>query len=168
MQFIFNDGGRAAAGYKGHTGDCVCRAICIATGLPYQQVYDRLAEGNSTQRLTKKQNGGRFSNKNQRTAARGIYVRRKWFKDYMQSLGFTWVPTMGIGTGCKVHLTDGELPMGRLVVSVSKHYTAVIDGVIHDLYDPQRATEWIHGDGTKTIERRCVYGYYLLTTNPKP
>jgi len=42
------------------------------------------------------------------------------------------VPTMAIGSGCKVHLADGELPPGRLVVSVSKHYTAVTDGVIHD------------------------------------
>lgn len=41
-----------------------------------------------------------------------------------------------------------ELPPGRLVVSVSKHLTAVVDGVIHDRYDPSR-------DGT-----RCVYGYW--------
>lgn len=41
--------------------------------------------------------------------------------------------------GCQKPPTDGELPSGRLVVSVSKHYTAVIDGVIHDTYDPQRA-----------------------------
>jgi hypothetical protein len=57
---------------------------------------------------------------------------------------------MQIGSGCKVHLRDGELPTGRLVVFVSKHYTAVIDGVIHDTYDPSRA-------GT-----RCVYGYFSI------
>ena len=43
---------------------------------------------------------------------------------------------MAIGSGCKVHLADSELPFGRLVVSVSKHYTAVIDGVVHDTHDP--------------------------------
>ena len=37
---------------------------------------------------------------------------------------------MHIGSGCKVHLRDGELPSGRLVVSVSKHMVAVVDGVI--------------------------------------
>ena len=30
MEFNFNDGGRAKAGYKGRTGDCVARAIAIA------------------------------------------------------------------------------------------------------------------------------------------
>ena len=32
--FTFNDGGRAEAGYKGRTGDCVTRAVAIAASLP--------------------------------------------------------------------------------------------------------------------------------------
>jgi hypothetical protein len=32
---------------------------------------------------------------------------------------------MAIGSGCKIHLADGELPPGRLVVSVSNHYAVV-------------------------------------------
>ena len=40
MEFIFHDGGRAAAGYKGKTGDCVTRSIAIATERTYQEVYD--------------------------------------------------------------------------------------------------------------------------------
>ena len=142
--FIYNDGGREAAGYKGDAGDCVCRSIAIAAQLPYQKVYDRLAEGNATQRKSKHDSG-----KRSRTARNGISTTRKWFKDYMISLGFTWVATMHIGSGCKVHLRKNELPSGRLVVQVSKHSTAVIDGVIHDTYDPSR-------DGT-----RCVYGYWV-------
>jgi len=42
MDFVFHDGGRAAAGYKGMTGDCVTRSIAIATGKTYQEVYDAL------------------------------------------------------------------------------------------------------------------------------
>jgi len=57
---------------------------------------------------------------------------------------------MGIGTGCKVHLREEELPKGKIIASVSKHLTTVIDGIIHDTHDPQR-------NGT-----RCVYGYYTL------
>lgn len=148
--FQYNDGGRRAAGYTGDTGDCVSRAICNASGLPYQQVYDALALGNSTQRKTKNQRGGRFSNKGQKTAAKGIYTGRKWFKDYMTSIGFKWVPTMLIGQGCKVHLRGDELPKGRLVVAVSKHYTSMIDGVIIDTYDSSRSGS------------RCVYGYYIF------
>ena len=55
---------------------------------------------------------------------------------------------MFVGSGCQVHLREDELPSGRLIVSLSKHSCAVIDGVIHDLDDPSR-------DGT-----RCVYGYW--------
>ena len=40
MKFQFNDGGRIAAGYKGSAGDCVVRSVAIATGLPYQKIYD--------------------------------------------------------------------------------------------------------------------------------
>jgi hypothetical protein len=143
MEHIYDDGGRAEAGYKGSTGDCVARAIAITRGLSYQEVYDALADGNANERKTTKSSGIR-------TARDGIHVTRDWFKRYMAELGFTWTPTMQIGQGCKVHLRDGELPIGCLVVQVSKHYTAVIDGVIHDTHDPSR-------DGT-----RCVYGYWKL------
>jgi hypothetical protein len=139
MKFEYDDGGRAIAGYKGRAGDCVCRAIAIAGEMPYEYVYESLAHGMGTQRKSKG-----------RTARNGISVGRKWFKDYMHNFGFVWTPTMLIGSGCKVHLTDGELPMGRLVVAVSKHYTAVIDGVVHDTHDPQREMG------------RCVYGYWMV------
>jgi len=42
MEFQRDDGGRAAAGYKGQAGDCVVRSIAIATGKPYQEVYDAI------------------------------------------------------------------------------------------------------------------------------
>ena len=32
MRHVYNDGGRKAAGYKGDAGDCVARAIAIASG----------------------------------------------------------------------------------------------------------------------------------------
>ena len=69
-------------------------------------------------------------------------------KEYLKDLGWTWIPTMFIGSGCKVHLRKDELPAGRLIVQVSRHLTAVIDGVLHDGYDCSR-------EGT-----RCVYGYW--------
>jgi hypothetical protein len=50
MKIVIDDGGRAAAGFKGSAGDCVCRAIAIASGRHYKEVYDRIAEGMATQR----------------------------------------------------------------------------------------------------------------------
>lgn len=145
MKVVITDGGRKAAGFTGKArGDCVARAIAIVTGKPYREVYDRLAEGNVTQRASKR------TGRKTRSASDGINVKRKWCQDYMRELGFVWTPTMGIGTGCKVHLKASELPKGRLIVSLSKHWTAVIDGTIHDVYNPDRG-------GT-----RCVYGYYRL------
>jgi len=142
MNFVLDDGGREAAGYKGRAGDCVCRAVAIASGLPYAEVYSKLAVETGAQRASSR------SKKRSTSARSGVNTGRKWFKDYMASIGFKWVPTMQIGQGCKTHLRADELPLGRLVVAVSKHYVAVIDGVIHDTFDPARG-------GT-----RCVYGYF--------
>lgn len=139
MKYEYDDGGRKAAGYSGTTGDCVCRAIAIATERPYQEVYDAInffAKG-------ERRGSRKRSTSNART---GVY--KECIKKVMAHYGWTWTPTMQIGKGCTVHLRDGELPMGRLVVSVSKHEVAVIDGVIHDIFDCSR-------DGN-----RCVYGYY--------
>lgn len=139
MKFVIDDGGRSAAGYKGVTGDCVARAIAIATGKNYQEVYDALNVAGQSERRGSRKRG--VSN-----ARTGVY--KQTIRKYLESLGWKWTPTMGIGTGCKVHLRAEELPAGRLIVNVSKHTVAVIDGVIHDTYDPSR-------NGT-----RCVYGYF--------
>lgn len=146
MKFIFDDGGRAAAGYKGTTGDCVTRAIAIATGKPYQEIYDALNVLGLSERTGKRKRG--TSN-----ARLGVYKGTK--RKYLESLGWTWTPTMFIGQGCKVHLKAEELPFGRLVVAVSKHSVAVVDGVIHDTHDPSRN------------ETRCVYGYFSQTGGTK-
>ena len=139
MKFVYNDGGREAAGFKGAVGDCVCRAIAIATERPYKEVYDLINEYGKKERMGKHQ-------RSRSSARNGVYIKTE--RKIMQDLGWEWVPTMLVGQGCKVHLTDGELPKGRLVVSVSRHATCVIDGVIHDTYDCSR-------EGN-----RCVYGYY--------
>jgi len=141
LKFVQNDGGRAAAGYRGKAGDCVTRAIAIATGLPYQEVYDRLNTIAGSERLTKRR-------RRKSSARRGVHKDTK--RKLLESLGWKWTPTMGIGTGCRVHLRADELPNGRLVVALSRHSAAVIDGVLHDTYDCSRG-------GT-----RCVYGYFSV------
>lgn len=147
LPFQFNDGGRSAAGYDGYTGDCVVRAISIATGKSYKTVYDDLFQQTKHYSET---NVNKIANKIRSTTASprtGVY--KKIFGKYLQSLGWTWVPTMFIGQGCKVHLRANELPGNEtLIVSLSRHITVVSNGVIMDIYDPSR-------QGT-----RCVYGYY--------
>ena len=140
MKWIFDDGGRAEAGFKGETGDCVCRAIAIAAERPYKEVYDLINEYAKSERKGKRK-------KDISSARGGVY--RQTTKKVMEHYGFRWVPTMTIGSGCKVHMDEKELPQGRIVCKVSKHCVAVIDGVVHDTYDCTRDGE------------RCVYGYYV-------
>lgn len=142
IPFIRDDGGRAAAGFRGSAGDCVTRAIAIATELPYSDVYGelhgRLQLCRSRSRLPK--------NRSPRSG-----VPRRVYEPYLRQLGFLWTPTMQIGGGCRVHLLAEELPPGRIIVRLSKHVVAVIDGVLHDTHDCSRG-------GT-----RCVYGYFSRT-----
>jgi len=57
MKWKYNDGGRAAAGYKGKARDCVCRAICIAAQLDYTTVYNQLDEVGAQERTGKRRSG---------------------------------------------------------------------------------------------------------------
>lgn len=147
LGFEFNDGGREAAGFKGGAGDCVVRAIAIAAELPYIQVYGDLRIANA---VYAEQRNDKLA---RRLAEKGSSPRngnhRKVFHDYILGHGFNWVPTMKIGAGCQVHLLASELPKGRLIVKVSKHLSAVINGVIEDTHNPSRGGS------------RCVYGYYI-------
>src|SRR5262249_22305824 len=70
---------------------------------------------------------------------------------YLESLGWKFTSTKDQ----KVRLRADELPLGRLVVQISRHLVAVIDGVIHDTYDSGgegrvrvkgywRAASWAH------------------------
>lgn len=139
MPVVINDGGRAASGRRGAGGDCVTRAIAIALEKPYDEVFNALKILALGERITKRR-------RRRSSVANGVH-KATW-KRYLKAQGWEWVPTMQIGQGTKVHLRRGELPNGRLIVSVSKHLVAVIDGVIHDTGDPSH-------DGT-----RCVYGYH--------
>lgn len=132
--YVFDDGGRKAAGFarKSKHGDCVVRAIAIAAERPYLTVRKEL---------------------NERAAGlTDVAEDRAWpdtYRPYLAELGWRWVPTMHIGSGCKVHLRAAELPAGRIIARTSKHLVAVIDGVLHDNHDSSRG-------GT-----RCVYGYWM-------
>lgn len=131
MKFVYSDGGRSRYFKANNVNDCVIRATCNATQKDYLEVYNDL----------KKLNGGKSCRNG---------TPSKIAKKYINSLeGWEWVPTMLVGQGCKVHLKEDELPKGILILSLSKHYTCVKDGVIHDTYDCSR-------NGT-----RCVYGFWI-------
>ena len=139
VKFIYNDGGRAVAGFKGTAGDCSVRAVAIAAEIPYQKAYDMINRHSKNEKPSKRRKGRSSS----RTG-----VHRGTFDKVMEELGWNWTPTMQIGSGCTVHVREDELPSGRLILNLSKHYAAFLDGVLHDTYDDSR-------NG-----KRCVYGYW--------
>ena len=57
MKFVYNDGGRANAGFKGNAGDCATRAIAIVTGIPYLEVYNMINEAAKSERTGKRKRG---------------------------------------------------------------------------------------------------------------
>ena len=142
--WIYDDGGRAAAGFRGTCGDCVVRAIAIATEASYGEVYAAISRF--------MQNKLPPRSKARRQSPREG-VPRKIYEHYLRSLGWVWVAVMGIGTGCRMHLRPAELPAGRIIARTSRHLVACVDGIVHDTHDSTRA-------GT-----RCVYGYWRLDEN---
>jgi hypothetical protein len=123
--WVRNDGGRRASGHK-VKGDCVIRAIAIATGKPYGEVFGAL-----------KGEAARYAQKYPRSwvageikrSRKGAYNYKQAYEPYLKSLGWQYTSTKGL------RLRADQLPPGRLVVMINRHAVAVIDGVIHDLYD---------------------------------
>lgn len=130
MQWRYDDGGRATAGFKGSVGDCAVRAIAIATRQDYRLVYNALNTLSQAERRADKS-----------SSRLGVY--RLTIDKYLLANGFLWVPT-----NCRIHMRPIELPCGRLVVRLAQHIAAVIDGVVYDTYD------------CSDKGKRVVYGYY--------
>lgn len=149
MQFIFNDGGRKLAGRRGDAGDCLVRAIAIVTERPYQDVYDTVNSFSTEEKYRRGRIGFLAATGRGSSARTGVY--KTTAKQIMAHFGLAWHPTMHFGKGCTVHMRPEELPIGRIIVNVSKHFAAVIDGVLHDTHDCSRKG------------KRCVYGYWTLT-----
>lgn len=115
MKYFNTDGGRLDAGFKGNSGDCVVRAIAIATNEPYIRVRRGLAE------LYSEMTGGFH-----RSAANGVGVETA--HAWLSNLGWETVITK------KSYLSD--IPRkGIYIAALSNHYVAVVNGVIHDSWD---------------------------------
>lgn len=147
MKFVFATGGREKY-FKVNiysVRDCVCRAIANATGVDYKEVYDGLNSEADREHKSKRKRTSSNARNGVHTATAKRYIER--------TLGWVWVPCMGIGTGCKVHVKEGELPSeGSYILNLSGHFSCWKDNQLYDTYDCSRR-------GT-----RCVYGYWRAPT----
>lgn len=115
-----NDGGRASCGYRSHArGDCVCRAVAIATGESYKTIYRELNKFLAPYKPTKYAKRG-YSSSNG--------VTQELTLAYMASKGWGWVT-------CRVPLLPEHLPNGTIICQMHGHVVAVKDGVRYDTHD---------------------------------
>lgn len=106
VKFHWNDGGRAASGFVGLTGDCATRTLAIVTGRPYRDVYQDLWERQG------------------QTPRRGIYG--DVLDRFLSDLGWERITVD----------PSVELPGGIAVLRFTDHVSALVEGVVHDTWNP--------------------------------
>ena len=136
-RWVYSDGGRHAAGFRGQAYDCVTRAISIAVGVAYGDVHGALQHA---KRIAEMRGLAAASNPR-------LGVGRRIYEPYLANLGWSWTPTLLVGSAPRRRLAADELPAGRLVCVIRWHACAVVDGVVHDTLNPG-------------IGKAIVYGYY--------
>jgi Protein of unknown function (DUF2786) len=124
MELIWNDGGRAGCGFVGLSGDCVTRAIAIATGLNYRDVYRSLGEAS------------------QKTPRNGVSTTVA--EEYLAQLQWERVHSG------ERRFDSLQIPAGVVIVHLVKphalrrgHFCTVIDHVIHDTWNPSEEDEYL-------------------------
>jgi hypothetical protein len=122
MEFIWDDGGRSDCGYVGLAGDCVTRAIAIATGTSYRDIYRTLGEIAS---MTPRDGVA--------TSVSGEYLS-----------GLDWQYT----SGNRQTLNTEVLPKGPVIVHLTNahrsggHFCSVIDHVLYDTWNPSEEDDY--------------------------
>lgn len=133
MTFVFNDGGRRAAGYSEPADDCAVRAMAIVTGKSYLSLYEKANQ------IVKQSEKRKIRNC---TASTGLY--NETIDAMMENMmGWKWVSCKGYATPQFL----AALPKGRLLLSMRGHVSTCIDGVVHDTFNPINP-------------RKMIYGYY--------
>ena len=150
-RWVKDDGGRRRAGFGSTAvGDCVARAIAIATEKDYREVHDALVVRNVEYAKWDDSAYGKWIRR--RGGVRAFDADHGCSKEaygpYLGSLGWRFTSTKDQ----RIRLRADELPPGRLIVHVHRHLVAVIDGVIHDTHDSGGAG------------RRPVVGYWRAAT----
>lgn len=126
MKWVYDDGGRARAGFKGSNDDCVARAIAIATIMPYEIIMNMIDIAVLEERP---------SDVTKRSSSQTGVLTTTGNK-LLASLGWEWVSKQKGKK--KTYMKAESLPGGTIIVALKGHLVAVVDGVVHDAFDPSR------------------------------
>lgn len=131
MLFIKSDGGRAAAGYKGSARDCGVRAAALVTGADYRDTYAALFD---RQRAFKAASKKKCVINRSASPRNGVW--HMVMHQHMADAGAQWIALAEIG-GDVVRVRDvsERWPVGRIMIRLARHYSAIIDGVNYDTWE---------------------------------
>lgn len=135
-RFEEDDGGRAAAGFRGRAKDCAIRAVSIALDLPYRQIHRELTE---LQRCATTEPPDPDTWK---CAQDGINFRYPEFAEYLSNYG---VALIRMQKGVWLSTVLGRLNLlveePFILAQVRNHIVAITRGVIRDdAFDHKRYT----------------------------
>lgn len=147
IAFQLDDGGRAAAGYKGKARDCVVRAISIAEGRDYSDVYRDLGQASKQYASTHNNKVARKIEHCGSSPRNGVF--KEVYMEYLKSRGWRY-----ISHGAN-RLDLRLAPFGRVIIRTNKHLVTMLDHVIHDSFD----SRWTNFYGEPQLIK--AIGYFI-------
>ena len=154
LEFTYSDGGRSNY-FKGEAGDCVVRAISIATEIDYKVIYDKLFDLNKD--YIAKKNTKLSKKMKSRTRERGGSPRsgnyKKIYHDYLLNNNWRWVSLRKFGSKERTKL-DELTNKGNIIVAVNRHLMCMKNGTVYDTWD----SRWSYWFEKKSV--RTANGYY--------
>ena len=155
--YRYDDGGRAAAGYRGKTGDCVVRAIAICANEDYLTVYRTMAEHMKRNGYAASGNAYATRERNRKAPRRRGQLNARCVQDHvLEAYGFTRVR---LPSGERPTFTEAHHRYGDCIVGTTKHLAALVGGALLDIFDG-RTYEW----DAETRERKAQSVWVRLRT----
>lgn len=128
MRFIYDDGGHNMYAPRA-IGDCAIRAMAIANNMNYLEVRNLVLDFAQKEKGTTKRSDGRS------------YTRLETIKRVMRKLGWDFVDIRKK----PVKFESFENKKGAYVIWAPWHFTTIIDGDIHDMFDQREEDNRVKG-----------------------
>lgn len=164
IKFTKDDGGRSAAGFKGDTGDCVTRAIAIATGIEYKKVRKELMQRQSDWRTTGSRKAKRQTSNSVRNGC-----NKEVYEPYLDSLGWEKESLVKFGWHSRSKMTAEDMPRGVVIMYVQSgrrgHLATMIDHVLHDSWDCRESFKYENNVPTRELIPKTVLAIWRKKTN---
>ena len=139
IDYRYDDGGRAAAGFRGRTGDCVVRAIAICSSEDYRAVYGTMAQHMKRNGYAASGNAYATRERNRKAPRRRGQLTAKRVQDsVLEAYDFRKI---SLPAGERPTFTEAHRQFGDCVLGTTKHVAAIVDGALRDTFDG-RTYEW--------------------------